>query len=456
MAAREPNNQLAALMTRACCSNKGLARRVCQVGAEHGVELRYDHVAVGRWLDGTQPRGLAGHFIAEALSRKLGKPVELADIGMAGVSGIDWSTVEYAARTSDALDQVTALLHSDLAGQSSEQSPPLRAEAWNELMVRWLLVPDDHDDPIERAQPSQVNSAAIEAIRVTTDLFSRLDYQFGGGHARLAVLQYMKTDVTPLIRSADAHSPLGRELFAAAAALLRLVGWTAYDSGLHGTAQRYLAQALRLAEAAGDRMLGGRILAGMSHQATFLGYYDYAADLARTAKKGSRASATPTAMSLFSAMEARALAAKGDQAGCLSALTRAEKWLGRREPQNDPLWLIYFDEAELAAEFAHCFRDLGRGADAEKWARHSVAASESLYVRSLSFCRTVLATSHIQQGDIEQGLSVASDVIATTATLRSARCRAYLRDFIGRLDALPKQPAVVDFVQRARCTLPAA
>ena len=313
---REPNEQLAAVMSRAGCSHKGLARRVCQVGAEHGVELRYDHVAVGRWLDGTQPRGLAAHFLAMALSRKLGEPVEPRDIGMARGSVTALSTVEYAEHTSDALDQVTGLLHSDLAGQS-QHVPQLRPEAWNELMVRWLLAPDDHDDPIERDQPTQVTAAAIEAVRVTTDVFSKLDYQFGGGHARLAVLHYVNTDVTPLVRSADPESPLGRELLAAAAALLRLVGWTAYDTGLHGMAQRYLAQALRLADAAGDRMLGGRILAGMSHQANFLGYHDHAADLARAAKKGARASATPTAMALFSAMEARALAAKGDPVGCL-------------------------------------------------------------------------------------------------------------------------------------------
>jgi len=452
---REPNEQLAAVMSRAGCSHKGLARRVCQVGAEHGVELRYDHVAVGRWLDGTQPRGLAAHFLAMALSRKLGEPVEPRDIGMARGSVTALSTVEYAEHTSDALDQVTGLLHSDLAGQS-QHVPQLRPEAWNELMVRWLLAPDDHDDPIERDQPTQVTAAAIEAVRVTTDVFSKLDYQFGGGHARLAVLHYVNTDVTPLVRSADPESPLGRELLAAAAALLRLVGWTAYDTGLHGMAQRYLAQALRLADAAGDRMLGGRILAGMSHQANFLGYHDHAADLARAAKKGARASATPTAMALFSAMEARALAAKGDPAGCLSALTRAEKWLERRAPQNDPQWLIYFDEAELAAEFAHCFRDLGRGADAEKWARQSVAASESFYVRSLSFCRTVLATSYIQQGDVEQGLFVATEVVATTAALRSARCRSYVRDFLNRLDAFPRQPEVLDFVQQVRQTLPAS
>jgi hypothetical protein len=53
---------------------------------------------------------------------------------------------------------------------------------------------------------------------------------------------------------------------------------------------------LRLANAGGDRMLGGRILAGMSHQANFLGYFDHAINLARAAQRGAAGHATPTAM----------------------------------------------------------------------------------------------------------------------------------------------------------------
>ena len=65
-----------------------------------------------------------------------------------------------------------------------------------------------------------------------------------------------------------------RDTTAAVDALTRLAGWTAYDTGAHGLAQRYLFQAFRLAKAAGDKPLCGRILAGMSHQANFLGHYE--------------------------------------------------------------------------------------------------------------------------------------------------------------------------------------
>ncbi|MGH3341568.1 MAG: hypothetical protein ACRDPK_01555 [Carbonactinosporaceae bacterium] len=452
MADREPNHQLAATIKRAGASNKGLARRVCEVGAEHGADLRYDHVAVSRWLAGTQPKGLVPHFIAEALSRKLGEPVTLTDIGMDARDDAALLGLDYAERPTESLERVTGLLRTDLSGDASAEAPSLNAASWNEVMLQWLLPASD--EPGSTPQRSLISAATVETVQVTTEMFAKLDYRFGGGHARMAVLQYLDTDVMPLWRDADPTSPLDRELMEATAALLRLVGWTAYDSGLHGMAQRYLVQALRLADAAGARMLGGRILAGMSHQANFLGYHDHAVKLARAARQGAHDQATPTAMMLFYAMEARAHAAKGDAASSTKALSRAERLFDRRNPDDDPAWLLYFDEAELAAEFAHCYRDIGEGPEAEKWAAHSIATSEALYVRSLSFVRTVLATSHIQQGEVEQGLAVADEVVSTTAGLRSARCLAYVQDFLRRLDGMRQDRTVKEFLDRTANTLP--
>ncbi|MGC5022192.1 hypothetical protein [Micromonospora sp. DT47] len=46
----------------------------------------------------------------------------------------------------------------------------------------------------------------------------------------------------------------------------------AYDDGEHGLAQRYLIQALRLAQASNSTALGAYVLAGMSDQANLLGH----------------------------------------------------------------------------------------------------------------------------------------------------------------------------------------
>jgi hypothetical protein len=63
-------------------------------------------------------------------------------------------------------------------------------------------------------------------------------------------------------------------------------------------------------------------------------------------------------------MEARALARLGDAKACDGALAEAVNEFELRMPEDDPEWIHYFDEAELAAEISHCMRDLGRPDDA--------------------------------------------------------------------------------------------
>ena len=61
----------------------------------------------------------------------------------------------------------------------------------------------------------------------------------------------------------------------------------AVDTGQPGLAQRYYIQALRLAQAAGDRGYGGYVLAAsMSHLAAQLGNPREIAQLARAAQEG--------------------------------------------------------------------------------------------------------------------------------------------------------------------------
>ena len=69
-----------------------------------------------------------------------------------------------------------------------------------------------------------------------------------------------------------------------------------YDSTpSSGLAQRYFVQALALAKAADDKPLGGDILDAMSHQATYMGRYTEAANLARAAKSDASSNRHPHA-----------------------------------------------------------------------------------------------------------------------------------------------------------------
>src|SRR3954447_23610925 len=103
----------------------------------------------------------------------------------------------------------------------------------------------------------------------------------------------------------------------------------AFDTGQQEAAQRYYIQALRLARAAADVLLGGYVLASMSLQATYRGFSDEGVDLAQAALERHRGLATSRTMSFFHLVEARAHAKAGEAQAASAALASAEAQLER-------------------------------------------------------------------------------------------------------------------------------
>jgi hypothetical protein len=142
----------------------------------------------------------------------------------------------------------------------------------------------------------------------------------------------------------------------------------------------------------------------MSHQATFTGRFGETANPARAARTGTAGIAAATLTGHFHTMEARALARLGDTRACDRALAEAVREFERRRPEDDPAWMRYFDERELAAEFRHCLRDLGRAADALQYASRSVGSpDETGFARSDFFATMVLADTHLVAGTWSRG-----------------------------------------------------
>jgi tetratricopeptide (TPR) repeat protein len=446
-------------MKQAGATNKGLARRVRLLSEQDGGEpVRCDHVSVKRWLDGTtrQPHPRTCQLIAQVLGELLGRAVTLAEIGYAETTDDDAGSelgLEYAEEVAQTVATLGAI--TDLELRTPKKVEPLTVvpQAWSELVVRWLT-DSDADRSRLPSESRRISLVDVEAIREATAMFSSFDYKYGGGRPKSLVASFLDQEVLPNIRRASPSDPVGREYFREVAALTRLAGWTAYDTGAHGLAQRYLTQAFRLAKAAGDKPLCGRILAGMSHQANFLGHYQRAVDLARAAYKGANGYATPTTMALFYAMEARAQASLGREEEATAALLTAERWHGQGNPEDDPEWIRYFDAAELHAEFAHSFRDLGNAELANHHAAASIRDAGSTYVRSLSFVRTVLATSHLQDGNLDEALYIARSVVETAAGLKSLRVISYLDDFRSRLAMFSSAPLVREFLEFVQIHLP--
>ncbi|MFE4855652.1 transcriptional regulator [Streptomyces sp. NPDC056670] len=449
LVARQPNERLQALIQEAGCSNAGLARRVNMVGAERGLDLRYDKTSVARWLRGQQPRGRAPGIIAEALGRKLGRTVTIDEIGMANgknlASGVG---LQFSPTVLGAIEQVCELWRSDVGRRDFLTGSTVAASALVEPSRDWLIT--GADAQVARNAGQRVGAADVEAVRAMTDALVRLDHQFGAGHVRPVVVHYLNSVVSGLLAGSYRES-VGRQLFAAVARLTELAGYMAVDTGQPGLAQRYYIQALRLAQAADDRGYGGYVLAAsMSHLAAQLGNPREIAQLARAAQEGSRGRVTPRAEAMFYAAEARGHALLGDARTCQAVAGRALTALESADSDSgdDPSWIAHFDQAYLADELAHCHRDLGQSEAAARRAEESLAGHPETRARRRAIGLVLLATAQVQQREVEEACATGTRAVELLATLRSNRGADYLEDLQVRLEPYGDEPAVREFGER--------
>ncbi|MGW0591247.1 hypothetical protein [Streptosporangium sp. NPDC002607] len=446
MAEQMPNDRLARLIKEAGFSRKSFARAVRGASENAGTPINCDHTSVSRWLNGMQPRDDTAGLITVTLSRALGRTVTFSDAGLSSSAKLPVDLgLAYPEALAEGMETVTRLWQADLDEAWVALNGQINARAWNDASLTWLLATSLSTDERE----SRIGEADIARFRATVDLFAQMDNRFGGEHARRSFIHYLNTDATRLLRGRTSEKTSPRLVSVVAEATL-LAAWMSYDSGLHALAQRYFIQALGLAQAADDRLLAAGVLDAMSHQATFVGRYREAVNLARAARQGTAGAATPTLTAHFHTMEARALARLGDAPACDRALTQAVREFERRNPDDDPDWIGYFDEAELAAEFGHCFRDLGRPVVASQYVTPCVRTDrDGEYLRSDFFATMVLADAHLGAREVEQACLVALDALRAGEQLRSARCVSYLREFSVRLTPTVTSAELGDFYEQA-------
>ncbi|MEU4875783.1 regulator [Streptomyces sp. NPDC021608] len=495
-AQRTPNRQLAALIAEAGFSNAGLARRVDQLGLEHGLDLRYDKTSVTRWLRGQQPRGTTPALIAEVFTRRLGRRLTAQDLGLDACAPV-YAGLEFAGTPEEAIDIVGGLWRKD-SGSHAELRKIAFTPAGLVVPSRdWLIgrpddkvarsesparvplqgrpggrppvpahpgaahqpaapqqhppapqstaaparagagptaVPRQRGQGGERGPGQRVTGGDIAALRSVGELFRTLDDRYGGGHARQALVRYLEHECEPMLRGTYGEQT-GRRLFGAAADLTRLAGWTSFDIAAHGLAQRYFVQALRLSQAAADRAYGSFVLVTMSRQAVYLGHGREAVQLARVAQQGVGSGAPPVVQALLHSAEARGHGVLGEVRASTAALVRAERALEAAKSGDEvPHWARFFDEAQLADEFGHCHRDLQQFRAAAQHAERSLQLRPAAHARSRVFCRVVLASARLGLGELDQACQLAAEAAGQAAEMRSVRALEYVRDFERRLE----------------------
>jgi hypothetical protein len=174
---------------------------------------------------------------------------------------------EFAPDWRSGVEIATGLWRSNVQRRGPLRDAAFSVGAFVSPAMRWLTSPLD-EQPVGDGD-RLVGPPDVDTIRQFTATFRSLDNNYGGGHVHPTVVRFLDAEVAPLLHHGRFNASVGAALLSAAAEMTQLAAWTAYDCGMHGLAQRYMIQALRLAHAAADRALGAEILAAMSHQAAY-------------------------------------------------------------------------------------------------------------------------------------------------------------------------------------------
>jgi len=175
---------------------------------------------------------------------------------------------------------------------------------------RWLLA-SDPSVPRRRDPGRPVSPGDVVRLSSMRQYLKAIDNAHGGGAVLPMADWYVRCEVIPLLNESHGD-PESRTLIDVVAQFQHDVGWMAYDVGQQPLATQYFHSALRLAHASGNRLLGARILAAMSHQAIYLKHLTQAIEFVQAARNVSRQVATPRTVAMLAAMEACAHAAAGD------------------------------------------------------------------------------------------------------------------------------------------------
>ncbi|OUC93372.1 hypothetical protein [Streptosporangium minutum] len=451
-----PNVRLRALLTETGWTGQQLAGAVNDLGVEAGVTLGYGRAAVAHWLAGMRPRPPVPDLVAEALSRRLGRPLTAAAIGLArpereprAPAGADAGGATWWE--ADALAGLVELHAGPRPGRRRVLEEcvynlaALSVPGWADATVAAVTVGGGRD-PAPRIGAPQVEAAAAMA-----QVFSYTDTAFGGGQARRALSGYLAVDVVPWLRCRMSSATRHRML-SIAAELTYLCGFMCFDEQLHGAAQRYYQAALRLAAENGDAVGYAVTLRALSVQAYTLGHHRHALDLAEAALSGVPAGIEPGTRAFLHGQAAVAAAAsRSERRAALTHLRAAEHHLDHAAATTGTgaETVGAYHQASLAHQHAAVLTALEDRPAAVEALTTSIRHRPATERRARALTSATLAVLYLDQGHLEQAAATWHTFLDDYPHLSSGRTRAALVTLKARLRPHQRNTLARGVLQRA-------
>lgn len=299
---------------------------------------------------------------------------------------------------------------------------------------------------------TRVGAKEVKEYRRVQRSLEQQDHASGGERLYAsAVIQLHR--LSHLINTCRFSESTGREFRSVAGELAVVTGWFAFDASKHAEAWYYYNEGLTSARLAGDLQVEVRALEKMSRLATEARRPRDAIELAQQAQRVPSASMTARCLSFLHLREALGWAALGERSACNQAIARTKQLFDRGPSDDDPLWLGFYDEAELAGVSALCQAYLRRFAESKALNEESLRHLKPEYVRNQALIAVGLAEACTQTGKPDEAASAgmrALDLLGGVASARASDRLSRLQRGLAR--HYGGVSSVKDFSQRFQAT----
>jgi transcriptional regulator with XRE-family HTH domain len=275
--------------------------------------------------------------------------------------------------------------------------------------------------PAQTPTPNNIGLADVKQVEAATRAMRALDYQYGGGACRDAVVAQLSW--AQRLLGASGREEVRKRLFRALGDLQNLAGWTTFDVGLMDSSRSHFATALEFAKQSGDSGLMSNIMNRIGRTYIHENAPNDALKWFQLGQLAAQDSGSEFAVALMCGYEAVAYAMIGDDVQAYKLLRRSEDELSRANIDEAPPWTKHYDVNALIGLTYHDLSatDPRRATIAIAAFDKSLANSDDSLARSRAFNLTLLATCHLRQGDIDQGVQVGRKALVAASEVKSKR-----------------------------------
>lgn len=317
-------------------------------------------------------------------------------------------------------------------------------------LLAWALTDDDDVLPDLNGSTGgrRIGRAAVDEAADRVHLLRLLDDQVGGKDS-YAVARGEVDRVAALIRDGSYTEETGRRLLAVLGELCQIAGWVASDAGLHADARRLYLCGVRASGAGGDAATAANNLSSLSYQTANVGDRREALVLARTAERAGR-DATGTVRALLAERTAWASARAGDDRAADRALGAVEDAYAERRPADDPQWVYWLDESEIAIMAGRVWTQLRRPLRAVPILEEATSTYTWESRREVALYLTWLAEALLQAREVDRAADTAAKALDLSRGAGSERATARVGQMRRLLLPHRGSPAVAAFEEQWR------